>query len=227
MITTYSADSDFNKIKRIDQRAHNFKQVPVVVFNLNQERQGIFEQIIPLQDASNSLVSDQIDNEDALADAYMVIKGLAPDKDVAKQIKQDKIMFMDTDASAEYLIKNVNDSHVKNMIDHIEDSIYRITNCPDFNDPSFRADSGVAMEYKLVGFSNVSKAIMNRFERALRKRIELFQEINYIKTGNSFTDVKIVFHQNLPDNMESIARVANQLRGILSDRTLLGMIPSG
>ena len=198
-VNIYTSDSNFDKLAYVETRPHNFSQVPVVVFNLNQERQGIFEQVTSLQDAYNNLVSDQI--------------------------KQDKILFMDSDASAGYLTKEVNDSQVKNMLDTIRESIYKITNTPDFADPEFKAQSGVALQYKLIGFSNVSKAIMNRFEKALRKRIELFEEINFIRTGDNYYTVSIQFHQNLPDNLEATAQVINTLRGIVSNKTLLSMLP--
>lgn len=224
-VNIYTSDSNFDKLAYVETRPHNFSQVPVVVFNLNQERQGIFEQVTSLQDAYNNLVSDQIDDADAFSDAYMVLKGVSPDKELADQIKQDKILFMDSDASAGYLTKQVNDSQVKNMLDTIRESIYKITNTPDFADPEFKAQSGVALQYKLIGFSNVSKAIMNRFEKALRKRIELFEEINFIRTGDNYYTVSIQFHQNLPDNLEATAQVINTLRGIVSNKTLLSMLP--
>ena len=127
-VNIYTSDSNFDKLAYVETRPHNFSQVPVVVFNLNQERQGIFEQVTSLQDAYNNLVSDQIDDADAFSDAYMVLKGVSPDKELADQIKQDKILFMDSDASAGYLTKQVNDSQVKNMLDTIRESIYKITN---------------------------------------------------------------------------------------------------
>ena len=66
---------------------------------------------------------------------------------------------------------------------------------------------------------------MNRFEKALRKRIELFEEINFIRTGDNYYTVSIQFHQNLPDNLEATAQVINTLRGIVSNKTLLSMLP--
>ena len=56
-------------------------------------------------------------------------------------------------------------------------------------------------------------------------RFELFEEINFIRTGDNYYTVSIQFHQNLPDNLEATAQVINTLRGIVSNKTLLSMLP--
>ena len=61
-------------------------------------------------------------------------------------------------------------------------------------------------------------------EKALRKRIELFSYIEKIK-GDNITDVKIEFTQNIPANTLDTAQIVNQLRGLVSDSTLLSLLP--
>ena len=113
------------------------------------------------------------------------------------------------------------------MLKDIKDRIFNISNCPDFSDKDFMAQSGIALQYKLVGFNNISKAIMNRMEKAIRKRIELFQTIEGLKGvgEDAFTDVGITFTQNIPANTLDTAQIINQLRGIVSTKTLLGLLP--
>ena len=69
-------------------------------------------------------------------------------------MKQNRVMMMDADASAEYLTKEVNDAQIQNLLTNINDSIHKIANSPDFNDEKFMAQSGIAMRFKLVGFEN-------------------------------------------------------------------------
>ena len=139
-------------------------------------------------------------------------------------MRTNRILLMDQDSSAEYLTKQVNDSQIKNMLEEIRQRILSISNSPDFSDRDFMASSGIALQYKLVGFNNVSKAIMNRMEKALTKRIELFSYIEKIK-GDTITDVKIEFTQNIPANTLDTAQIVNQLRGLVSDETLLSLLP--
>lgn len=209
----------------VESFAHNFKQVPVTVFNLNAEQQGIFEQIMSLQDAYNTLVSSEIDDYESFVDAYLVIKGMTADKDDIQDMKVNRVLIMDTDADASYLTKEVNDAQIQNMLNNIKDMIFKLSNCPDFSDKTFMSESGTALEYKLVGFNNVSKAIMNRMEKALRKRIELFTEVESMKGDYEWKDAVIKFTQNIPANTLDTAQMINQLRGIVSNRTLLSQIP--
>ena len=223
-ITTYKTVGEFGALEFVDEVPHNFGQVPVVVFSLNDDEEGIFEQIISLQDAYNTLISSEIDDWESFVDAYMVLKGVTAEKEDIQEMKTNRVLLLDPDSSAEYLTKQVNDTQIQNMLKDIRDRIMNISNCPDFNDKDFMASSGIALQYKLVGFNNVSKAIMNRMEKALRKRIELFGWIEQIK-GDKVTGFKINFTQNIPANTLDTAQIVNALRGLVSDETLLSLLP--
>ena len=82
------------------------------------------------------------------------------------------------------------------------------------------------MRYKLTGFENVSSNIVANMTKALQKRIELICEVINIKGGDSmWRDIDIVFTRNLPVNTLEIAQMVNQLRGLVSDATLLAQLP--
>lgn len=224
---TYLSRDTFESFELIGTVNHNFGQVPVTVFPLNEEELSIFSQVMTLQDAYNTLLSSEIDSWESFVDAYMVLKGVTADEETLKDMKTNRVLLLDADSQAEFLTKQVNDSQIKNMLDNIKAMIFKISNAPDFTDPDFMAQSGIALQYKLVGFNNVSKAIMNRMEKALRKRIELFQAIEGLKgTGDeAFDNITITFTQNLPANTLDTAQLINTLRGIVSNKTLLSLLP--
>ena len=135
-------------------------------------------------------------------------------------------MMMDADASAEYLTKEVNDAQIQNLLTNINDSIHKIANSPDFNDEKFMAQSGIAMRFKLVGFENQASAIEANMRKAIQKRIELICEVSALKGIEAvWRDVKIVFTRNLPTNTLETAQMVNSLRGLVSDETLLSLLP--
>ena len=112
------------------------------------------------------------------------------------------------------------------MLKNINDTIHKISNSPDFNDEKLMAQSGIAMRYKLLGFENVSSSIVANMTKALQKRIELICAVLRLTNGdNTWRDVQIVFTRNLPQNITDTAQVINQLRGIVSDKTLLSLLP--
>lgn len=179
-----------------------------------------------LQDAYNNLLSAEIDDFDAFADAYLILKGVVADSDDLATMKQNRVLLMDADDSAEYLTKNISDTQIQNMLQNINDQIHKMSNSPDFNDEKLMAQSGIAMKYKLIGFENVSSAIVANMTKALQKRIELICEVLNLTDGLSmWRDITITFTRNLPENTLETAQMVNQLRGLVSDETLLSQIP--
>ncbi len=178
-----------------------------------------------LQDAYNNLLSSEIDDFDTFADAYLIMKGVVADADDLVEAKQKRAFCVDSDCEISYLTKNISDTQIENMLTNINDQIHKMSNCPDFNDEKLMAQSGIAMKYKLIGFNNVSSSIIANMTKALQKRIELICEIINL-TGDTalWRDINIIFTTNLPENTLETAQMVNQLRGLVSDETLLSQI---
>lgn len=223
-ITTYKTVGEFGSLEFVSEVPHSFGQVPVIAFNLNPEREGIFEQIIPLQDSYNEVLSAQLDELGMLVDSFLVLKGVSAEEEDIQKMKTNRVLLMDADSSADFLVKNVNNSQIIEILTEIKKRIIEISTCPDFSAENFATTSGIALQYRLTGFRNTSLAFMAQFEKALRRRIELFGWIEQIK-GDKVTDFKITFTNNLPTNTLEIAQIINQLRGLVSDETLLSQIP--
>lgn len=225
LIRRYESNFNFSSLVWLEDIPHYFNQVPFVEFRLNEEKESIFDKIISLQDAYNELLSSEVDDFQAFTDAYLVLKGAGIDEEDAKSMRENRILMLDVDDSAEYLTKNISDTQIENMLSNINDSIHVIANSPDFNDEKFMATSGIAMRYKLVGFENTSSAIVANMTKAIQKRIELLYSIMGLIAGDSFKDVQIKFTRNLPIDNTEILNTVNGLRGVLSDRTLISLLP--
>lgn len=226
-IKTYKSDMGFQTFELIKEEPHYFGMVPITVFELNNDRVSIFDQIMTLQDAYNKLLSAEVDDFESFADAYLVLKGMmGTDPEDLADMKRNRAMSIDSDADVSYLTKDISDTQIQNMLNNINDNIHKIANSPDFNDDKFMAQTGIAMRFKLVQFENASSAIEAEMRKALQRRIELICAIGNIKGDNlSFDDVKITFTRNLPTNLTETAQVVNSLRGLVSDQTLLSLLP--
>ena len=179
-----------------------------------------------LQDAYNKLLSSEVDDFESFCDAYLVLKGCMADADDLVAMKQNRVLMMDTDAEASYLTKSVSDTQVENMLKNINDTIHKISNSPDFTEDTFMSQSGVAIKYKLIGFENVASNIVANMTKALQRRIELICSILSLTDGETkWRDIQIVFTRNLPQNITDTAQAINQLRGIVSDKTLISLLP--
>lgn len=206
---------------------HFYNQVPITVFKLNNEAKSIFDQIMSLQDAYNSLLSDAQDGEDSFADAYMVLKGVIAEDEEFRKMKVNKILMIDQDASAEYLTKNVNNEQFKNLEEIYDDQIYRISGCPNFTDEKFFASSGIALRFRLLQFENKAASIVNQMKKALQRRIELICEVLHLTDADTvWRDVDIRFTRNIPDQLiPSTVQDLIEYKGLVSDETLLALVP--
>ena len=84
--------------------------------------------------------------------------------------------------------------------------------------------SGVAMRYKLLGLENVCAIKERKFKRGLQNRLWLISNILNIKTGTALQDIKITFKRNIPSNELEVANMINNLRGLVSNETLISQL---
>lgn len=225
-IIKYKSGPGFTSFIEVGRELHYYGQCPVTVFSLNDEEENIFNKIVSLQDAYNELLSGEVDDFDSFADAYMILKGAIADEEDLKAMKQNRVLMLDPDADASYLTKNISDTQISNMLENVNQQIHKIAASPDFSDEKFMAQSGIAMRYKLVGFENNASNIETHMRKALQRRIELISSIINLVDGESlWREVTIRFTRNLPTDLSDTVNIVNSLRGLVSDETLLGLLP--
>lgn len=225
-IEHYHANDGFTSLRFLSDEPHFYGQVPVTIFSLNADEESIFDKIITLQDAYNTLLSAEVDDFQAFCDAYLVMKGVNAEPEDIQSMKENRVLLVGDNGEVTYLNKAINDTQIENMLTNIEKQIHTISNSPDFTDDAFGTASGVAMKYKLLGFENTAGAIVANMTKALQKRIELICSILGMTEGESmWRDVEITFTRNLPVDLTETANLINTLKGTVSDRTLLSLLP--
>ena len=214
-----------------DTKEHFFGEVPVVHFVNNEEGTGDFEHVISIIDAYNAAQSNTLNDMDDFSDAYLTLTNmLATDENEIAKAKRDKVILLDEDGKAEWLIKNVNDVWVENMKTRLNDDIHKFSFTPDMTDKNFGNNvSGVSLKYKLLGMEQLRKTKEGYFEQALKRRIRLISNLLNIKKNTSmefaFKDIEIKFNNSLPQNELELAQVIQTLTPLLSEETLLGKLP--
>lgn len=209
------------------EEPHFFAQCPANIFHLPDEK-SIFDCILSLQDAANELVSSEIDDYSAFCDAYLTLTGLDADTDDIASMKINRVLILPEGAEASWLTKSANDAQVENLLKRIHDSIYRVAHCPDFSSDTFvgGVSSGVAIRYRLTGMETRAAKVAAEMKKALQRRVEIITGIASLKLGEEvFRDIEIDFKRNIPSDNSEIINLANSLKGVVSDATLLSMIP--
>ena len=143
--------------------------------------------------------------------------------------KNNRVLnFLDSDCKAEYLIKNINDVALENYKVRLNKDIHKFSNVIDVTDENFASNiSGIAMKYKLSGMENITGIKESKFRKGLYRRLELITKILNIKTNNThlYTEIIPVFSRNIPSNETELVSMAKQLYGMISEDTLLSIIP--
>jgi len=226
-VQNYKSDSSFTSFQLLDMIPNYYQQVPVIVFPLNEEWESIFDKIMSLQDAYNTLLSSEVDDFQAFVMAYLVLQGIDDvDPEALHLMRTNRVLQLPQGGSAEFLTKNISDTQISNMLDSIRDSIREISACPDFNDNAFGTSSGVAIKYKLLNFENRAGSIEKQMTMALQRRIELICAItSLIKGEDVWRDIQIIFTRNLPIDYADITSMINNLRGLVSNKTLIAQLP--
>ena len=225
-IDTYEASNDFNSFTLLDAEPHYFDSVPFSIFSLNTDNASIFERVIGLQDAYNALLSDEVNDFQSFVDAYMVMKNLTASEEELAEMKRTRTILIDGESDVSYLTKDISDTQIQNMLENLNSSIHTVSNSPDFSSEEFNSgvSSGIAIQFKLVGFNNIASNIEAQMKKALQNRINLINKI----LGLIDTDtcaVNISFSHNLPTAISDTVSMVNSLRGLVSDETLLAQIP--
>lgn len=213
-------------LKFLDVERHYFSQVPANIFYLQDEK-SIFDCVLGLQDASNELISSEIDDFSAFCDAYLALVGVDAEAEDIQMMKENRVLVLPEGATASWITKNASDTQIENILKRIHDSIYRIAQCPDFSSESFvgGVSSGIAIRYRLTGMETRAGIIEGRMKKALQRRIEIICGIATLKLGEEvFRDIRIDFKRNIPVDESNTINMINALKGTVSDATLLSQL---
>lgn len=226
----YTSGMGFNSLEPEGEDEPNFyRQCQVTCFSLNPDEEGIFQQIIPINDAINELYSDSVVNASEFADAYLVLQGLTATKEDLSDMKKSRCILLDGDehCNASFLTKNIADTQVVDLLDNLTTAIFSIGCFPDWTSPQLfgNASSGVSLEFKIQNFEQASSNIEVEMRKAIQRIIELLATIISYTDESMWRDVRILFTRNLPVNLSEITQMVTALRGIVSNETLLSLLP--
>ncbi len=216
-----------------ETKPHNMGQIPIIEYKNNKDNIGDFEQQISLIDAYNTLMSDRVNDKEQFVDAILVLYGQMLGDDIEetyeakKKLQELKLLEMQPDTKAEYLTRCMNEEGAEILRNAIKEDIYTFSHVPNLTDENFAGNSsGVAMEYKLLGLEMITKIKERYYKKGLRKRITIFCHFLGLKqTIINPNSIIPVFSRSLPKNLSEIAQTIQNLKGTVSIKTLLQLLP--
>ena len=226
-VERYKTSKGSNSLTPLESYSHYFGMVPIAIYKNNEEERGDFEPVISLIDAYDTMESDSVNDFAYFVDCYLALYGFTAEAEDVQKMKENRILLMDEGTSAEWLIKNSNDTTIENMKNRLDADIHKFAKCPNLADKEFASNaSGIAIKFKTLGTENLVAIKERKFKRGLQQRLELMSMINSVlREGFDWRAIDIIFTRNLPSNDVDIANMVNSLRDIVSDETLLAQIP--
>jgi len=237
IVEYHSATSDINGMMqfKVDNGRDNLLGiVPLFEFRNNQEMHSDFETVEDLNDAYDRMISSGADEVEQFRLAYMLITGTDIDGEEAKKIFEGETGILnipDANGNATFLTKMMPKDFFEYFVGMLEKNIFRFSKSVDVNDEAFAGgnESGEARKWKLIALEFKANLTESWFEKGLRDMFEgivaymrIKQGMNSIVSSNIYAD----FTRTLPVDLGYLADTLTKLTTILSERTVLGMIPA-
>lgn len=139
-----------------EEKPHLFDYCPLQGIPNNRELIGDVEKVLALIDDYDSNYSDNSNDIEGFANAYMVFKNCKVNQNTMATANVTGVIGIDVDDpdspyDVSYLTKNIDGTFVNSHLDRAEDNIYRFSKTPNLNDPEFSASSGIALRIKMTG----------------------------------------------------------------------------
>lgn len=211
-----------------EEQPHYFGFVPAVEYVMNDDRRGIFEDVLPLINAYNTCLSEALNDIESFAEAYLFINTKI-DEETIQFIRRNRIINVTGDDAdkikAQFLEKPSGNATLQDTLDRLETMIFTIAMVANVNATNFATSSGIALRYKLLSMSNLAKTKARKMKSSLLRRYRIIfnNPVSGMDTM-AWTTIDFVFTENIPSDTADEAETAGKLSGIVSKRTQLSLI---
>ena len=225
---------------------NNWDDVPAIAME-QPDGLAIFETVISLIDAYQRVIQNSRNTFQYNDDAKLKVTGYTPtnpltDIDtngnvVANEeraledglLLESKVFYTpDASGNIEWIEKTVQDGALTNHKKTLIDLISMISGVPNITDLGFTsADNASAIDRKFFALEQKVSLADKLFKKGYLRRWELiFDRINLKKNTNyDFRDVVVKLYRNLPTDKYTETSSALSLRGLVSDGTVINMLP--
>jgi len=217
----------------------------------NPDGLALYENVITLINKYEQVIKNNANTFQYNDDAKLKITGYTPDNDALieeedkdgnkvwkknplraiedEAILNAKIFYTpDNTGDINWIIKDINDTASENHKKTCLDLALMITGVPNVTDQGFtNADNASALDKKFFPLDQVLQQADKLFRKELLRMWEMItSRINLKKnTEYDFRDIEVILTRNLPQNNQEIVNNWLQLRGLLSDKTVIEHLP--
>lgn len=205
-----------SQLTQISCEEHMFDYCPLQGIPNNREMIGDAEKVLSLIDDYDKVLSDNSNEMESSAHAYMIFENLNVDSDTIQAgQKSGSFNFKGTgtqQGKVYFLTKDINDSFTEHHLDRLEDNIYRFSETPNLGDESFGSASGVSLKFKLHGLEIKCGMFQAQMMNAAQFMWKLLASA-WEKRGNKIDPLQVTmdFKRNFPLDTASEAQTVQAL----------------
>lgn len=207
---------------------HLFDFVPVIRFNNNNLQSSDFEKVRSLIDAYDRTLSDVQNEIEEFRLAYLLIFGAEITPETLKLLRQTGALGLAEGEDARFLTKQADANFIELHKKTLSENIYKFSKSVDMSDEQFSgaSQSGESRKWKLLGLEFRAITKERKFKAGLDQMMRVICSAWQKKqVPLQYEDIEFVFTRSLPVDMLYLGDVVQKLKGIVSDETLLGMLP--
>lgn len=236
-IVKYTAPgaATYDNLAPVSDELHGFTAIPVVEYGWDY-KQGVFDSVKKLIDAVDVLVSSNMNEIQKFELAYLVLTGQKIKAEDIAKIKERRLFELEPGTTLDYLTKNIDMALHDGVLNFLVSEIHKQSGVPDFASKEFAAESGIALQYKLMGFENLASELEAVFVEGELKSIDIINSILYRQTwkdrvmfwkAQPDTKVDIRMVRNIPEDVANKVAIAEAMRRVgVSMETVLDVIPT-
>ena len=215
-------------LKEVARRPHYFGNLPIIEFAENMTRQGAFENVIDLIDGYEIILNENINSINYFNDCYLVLEGMDCEQEDIERMKSNRVLVIPEGTHASFLMKNINETFVKNALQDIRENIFVVACTPLLSDSSFSSNSsGVSISYKLFSMEKSIQNKENIFRKGFNEMFAMIRNILNLKGAKFSAEDRVIMtyvRSNPVKDLTSIADAVSKLRGTVSNESLLSQL---
>jgi SPP1 family phage portal protein len=204
-----------------------FGVVPINICRSNVEETSLITDIKSLNDSYNNVLSDLVNEVSDFRQCFMTVTGASLTEEEATKMKSSGIIHVPANGSIGYLVKQINDTFVQNLLEELESKMFKAVSTIDSNEKMQSNTSSLAIRSRLFLLETVCGLIQAELESTIRHRLNIYFKIYAMRTKQLFNqkDLIIKFTPNIPSDIASIADSISKLQTVVSQKTLLSLLP--
>lgn len=194
-------------------------EIPIIEYPLNNARQGVFEIVMPILDAINTVQSNRLDGIEQFVQSLILLYNCDIDDDAAKSIREAGLIKLrsvgENKADLKILAEQLDQTQTQALIDYMYQTVLNIVGMPNRNGGTSTSDTGSAVVMRDGWEAAEARAKSDElmFKEAERKFLKIALQIVRATVGTSLklADIETKFTRRNYENALSKSQVLTSM----------------